>query len=43
MEVKYMRTICAVSIMDRVRNNDVCRKCGSEISIGERMDSNVCR
>jgi hypothetical protein len=33
--------MCAVSIIDTVRNEDVCRRCGSEVSIGERMDRNV--
>jgi hypothetical protein len=36
-----MRAMFGVSIMDRVRNEDVRRRCGSEVSIGERMDINV--
>jgi hypothetical protein len=41
MEMKFMRAICGVSIMNRVINEDVCRQCGSEVSVGERMDRNV--
>jgi hypothetical protein len=41
MEMKCMKAICAVSIMDRVRNEDVRRRCGSVVSIGERMDINL--
>jgi hypothetical protein len=40
MEIKCMRGICAVSIMDIVRNEEVRRRC-SVLSIGERMDINV--
>jgi hypothetical protein len=36
-----MRAICGVIIMDRVRNEDVRKLCGSEVSIGERMYINV--
>jgi hypothetical protein len=43
MEMKCMRDMCGVSIMDRVRNEEVRRRCGSELSIGERMDINVLR
>jgi hypothetical protein len=43
MEMKSMRAMCGVSIMDRVRNEEVWRRCGSELSIGERMASNVLR
>jgi hypothetical protein len=35
--------MCGVSIMDRVRNEEVRRRCGSELSIGERMDINLLR
>jgi hypothetical protein len=34
-EMKCMRAMCSVSIMDRVRNEEVQRRCGSELSIGE--------
>jgi hypothetical protein len=37
MEMKCMRAMCVVSIMDKDRNEEVRRKCGSEINIGERM------
>jgi hypothetical protein len=40
MELKCMRSICAVSIMDIVRNQEVRRCCGV-LSIGERLDINV--
>jgi hypothetical protein len=35
MEMKCMRAMCGVSIMDRVRNEGVQRRCDSELSIGE--------
>jgi hypothetical protein len=41
--MKCMRAMCGLSIVDRVRNEEVRRRCGSEISIGERMDINVLR
>jgi hypothetical protein len=41
MEMKCMRAMCGVSIWDRIRNEEVWRRCGSELSIGERMDRNV--
>jgi hypothetical protein len=41
MEINCMRAMCGVSIMDRVRNEDVRRRCGSRVSIGERMYRNV--
>jgi hypothetical protein len=40
MEIKCMRGICAVSIMDIFRNQEVRRFCDA-LSIGERMDINV--
>ena len=43
MEMKCMRAMCGVSIWDRIRNEEVRRRCGSELSIGERMDRNVLR
>jgi hypothetical protein len=43
MSMKCMRAMCGVSIMDRVRNEDIRRRCGSEISIEKRMDRNVLR
>jgi hypothetical protein len=43
MEMKSRIAVCGVRIMDRVRNEDVLMRCGSEISIGERMDRNVLR
>jgi hypothetical protein len=43
MEMKCMRAMCGVRIMDRGRNEEVCRWCGSEVSIGEIMDINVMR
>jgi hypothetical protein len=43
MEMKCMRPMCGVRIMDRVRNEDVRRRCGSEVSIWEIMDRNVLR
>jgi hypothetical protein len=43
MKMKAMRAMCGVSIMDRVRNEEVRRRCGSELIIGERMASNVLR
>jgi hypothetical protein len=43
MKMNCMRAMCGVSIMDRVRNEDVHRRCGSELRIEERMDINVLR
>jgi (2Fe-2S) ferredoxin len=43
MEMKCMRAMCGITIMNRVRNEDVRSRCGSEVSIGERMDRNVLR
>jgi hypothetical protein len=43
MRMKCMRIMCGVSIMDRVRNEEVWRRCGSEQTIGERMDIKVLR
>jgi hypothetical protein len=43
MEMKCMKAMCGVSIMDRVRNKEMRTSCGSELSIGERMDKNVLR
>jgi hypothetical protein len=43
MEMKCMRAMCGVSIMDGVRNEDERRRRDSEVSIGERMDINVLR
>jgi hypothetical protein len=40
-EMKCNRAMCRVSIMDIVRNKDIYRRCGSEVSIGERIDRNV--
>jgi hypothetical protein len=38
-----MRAICGLTIMIRVRNEDVRRRCDVEINIGERMYINVLR
>jgi hypothetical protein len=38
MEFKCMRAISGISNMDRIRNEKVQRMCGSELTIGERMD-----
>jgi hypothetical protein len=35
MEIKCMRAMCGVSIKDRIRNEEVWRKCDSELTIGE--------
>jgi hypothetical protein len=43
MELRCMRALCGVSNMDKVRNEVGRRWCGSEVSIGERMDRNVLR
>jgi hypothetical protein len=43
MGIDCMRAMCGVSSMDRVRNKDVRRRCGSELSIVERTDRNVFR
>jgi hypothetical protein len=43
MEMKCMRAMSGVSIMDRVRYEEVRRRCGNEQSIGEQMDRNVLR
>jgi hypothetical protein len=34
MEMKCTRAMCGVRIMDIVRNEDVRRRCGSEVGIG---------
>jgi hypothetical protein len=39
-----MRAMCGVSIMDRVWNEDACRRCGSEVKYWEKnMYINVLR
>jgi hypothetical protein len=43
MEMKCMRAMHGVSIIDRVRNEDLCRWCGSEVGIREIMDRNELR
>jgi hypothetical protein len=43
MEMKRIRVMREVSIMYIVRNEEVWRRCGSELSVGERMDINVLR
>jgi hypothetical protein len=35
MEIKFMRPMCGVSIMDKGRNEDVCVWCASEVTIVE--------
>jgi hypothetical protein len=41
--MKCIRAMCGVSITDRVRNEEVRRRGGSELSIGKRMDRNMLR
>jgi hypothetical protein len=41
MEIKCMRAMCGVTIINRVRNEDMLRRYGTELNIGERMDRNV--
>jgi hypothetical protein len=43
IEMKCMSATCGVSIMDIIRKEEVRRRCGSELSIGEGMDRNVFR
>jgi hypothetical protein len=44
MEIKCMRAMCGVNIMCRIRNEEVRRRCGSELGqYGERMYRNVFR
>jgi hypothetical protein len=43
MEMKCMGAMCGVRIMNIVRYEDLRRRCGSEISIEERMGINVMR
>jgi hypothetical protein len=38
MEIKCMRAMHGVKIMDSVKNKEVQKRCGSELSIGVRMD-----
>jgi hypothetical protein len=38
-----MRDMWGVIIIDRIGDEEVRRRCGSELSIGERMDRNVLR
>jgi hypothetical protein len=41
MEKKCMRAMCGLSVMDRVRNEEVRRSCGNELNIGVQMNRNV--
>jgi hypothetical protein len=41
IEMKCRRAICGLSIMNRIRNDEARRRCGSKLRIGKRMDINV--
>jgi hypothetical protein len=43
IQIKWMRAMCGLSIMGRVRNEEVGRRCGSELIICVRIDRNVLR
>jgi hypothetical protein len=43
VKMKCMKAMFGVTIIDRVRNEDICRRCGSEVSIVEKINRNMLR
>ena len=43
LEMKFLRSLVGVSRMDRVRNEDVCRRAGIERELASRADQRVLR
>ena len=43
LEMKYLRCLVGVSRMDRVRNEEVCRRAGIERKLANRADQRVLR
>ena len=43
LEMKCLRSLVGVSLMDRVRNEEVCRRAGLEKELASRTDQRVLR
>ena len=43
LEMKYLRSLVGVSRMDRVRNEEVRRRAGTEMELASRADERVLR
>ena len=43
LEMKCLRNLVGVSLMDRVRNEEVCRRTGIEMELASRADQRVLR
>ena len=43
VEMKCLRSICGLRRVDRVRNEEIRRRCQMEVSISERVEQNVLR
>ena len=43
VEMKYLRSLLGVSRMDRVRNEEVCRRAGIERELASRADQRILR
>ena len=43
LEMKYLRSLVGVSLMDRVRNEEVRRRAGIERELASRADQRVWR
>ena len=43
LEMKCLRSLVGVSRMDRVRNEEVCRRAGIEMELASRPDQRVLR
>ena len=43
LEIKYLKSLVGVSLMDRVRNEEVRRRAGIEMELASRADQRVLR
>ena len=43
LQMKCLISLVGVSLMDRVRNEEVCRRVGIEMELGRRADQRVLR
>ncbi|WP_289480288.1 hypothetical protein, partial [Klebsiella pneumoniae] len=43
VEMDCLRSICGVRRIDRIRNEEVCRRCGKDASVGMKMDQSLLR